>query len=346
MSESVSSVNPSATRLAAAGSIAILGGLLLGITAITLGGAETLRGVATGLVGALLSAVVAVAGFLLYRSSAETRHVGRVAGWTLLGVVVLGGTLLLAAPYLAPVPPFVVATVLAVSVFAHLVIGVHDVWRIRSQRLAREREKLTVINTLLRHNLRHEAQRLLGYVGEIEDERAREEVRGVGTRLSELNEKAKHIETTLEDASETDSTVRLSELVDRAADVLEAEYPRLTVEQSIPDGLTVHADDRLERVVRELIENAAIHGADGPVTATVTATKRGTTVELSIADDGEGLPELERSVLERETPLTQLSHSMGVGLWLSKWLTESVGGTLRFGTSERDDAVVLTLVAA
>ncbi|MDZ7745650.1 MAG: sensor histidine kinase [Halobacteriales archaeon] len=337
-------VKSTGRRLAAAGSIAVLGGLLLVTTVMSLTGAETSRGTATGLIGALLGLIIIIAGVLLYRSSMETRHVGRVAGWSVLGVVVLGGTLLLAAPYLASVPLFVIATILAVSIFAHLIIGIHDVWRIRSQRLAREREKLTVINTLLRHNLRHEAQRLLGYASEIEDEHTRDEVHAVGTRLSALNEKSKYIETTLEETSTIDATVQLAAVVGRAAEALETEYTELTVRQSVSDDLVVRGDDRLERVVRELIENAAVHGDDGPVSVTVSAETRGETIELSVIDDGEGLPELERSVIERETPLTQLTHSMGVGLWLSKWLTESVGGTLHF-ESHDGNAVVLTLIA-
>ncbi|MFB6123459.1 MAG: ATP-binding protein [Haloferacaceae archaeon] len=48
---------------------------------------------------------------------------------------------------------------------------------------------------------------------------------------------------------------------------------------------------------------------------------------MSIADDGPGLPAVEREVLtaEMETPL---NHSSGMGLWLTRWICRSSDGTL------------------
>ncbi|MFC7175551.1 hypothetical protein [Halosegnis marinus] len=70
---------------------------------------------------------------------------------------------------------------------------------------------------------------------------------------------------------------------------------------------------------------------------------------MAVGDDGPGVPEMEQAVVGREEPVTQLSHSQGLGLWLSKWLTESVGGDLGFAERDGDgraNSVVLRLERA
>lgn len=296
-------------------------------------------GMAVATLGAVLSLVLVGASLLLYRSEISTLHVMRVAGWNLLGLVVLGGVLLAARSVVtATVPTYLVTDVLAVSAFAHLVIGVNDVRRIRARELAREQEKLAVVNRLLRHNLRHEAQILLGYGESIEDEVVRERVTAVGERLAEMNDRAGQLQGMLEDATEAGETVELSSVVADATERLQQDHPNAAFDVSIPDELSVRGDERLERVVYELVENALVHA--GGETVTITANTTPKRVELVISDEGPGLPEMERAVLNRDTPITQVSHSKGFGLWVSKWLTETVGGDLGFGDGDESAVVV------
>lgn len=296
-------------------------------------------GMAVATLGAVLSLVLVGASLLLYRSEISTLHVMRVAGWNLLGLVVLGGVLLAARSVVtATVPTYLVTDVLAVSAFAHLVIGVNDVRRIRARELAREQEKLAVVNRLLRHNLRHEAQILLGYGESIEDEVVRERVTAVGERLAEMNDRAGQLQGMLEDATDAGETVELSSVVADATERLQQDHPNAAFDVSIPDELSVRGDERLERVVYELVENALVHA--GGETVTITANTTPKRVELVISDEGPGLPEMERAVLNRDTPITQVSHSKGFGLWVSKWLTETVGGDLGFGDGDESAVVV------
>lgn len=327
------------SRLIAVLSIAVTGSLLLVPNVVELvTGPPLLPGV-LAVLGSLLSLVLIVASALLYRSNVSTNHVFRVAGWNLLGLVVLGGVLLLATAFtVTTAPAYVIADILAVSAFAHLVIGVNDVLRIRATELAREREKLAVVNRLLRHNLRHEAQILMGYGDLIEDDTVRTQVTAVGDRLAEMHDRAEQLQRLLEDLTDTGTVVELSSVVDSATDRLATKYPDAEFEVSVPADLAVNADERLERVVYELVENAILH-ADGE-TVSVRTTTTDNRVELAICDEGAGVPEMEQAVLNREKPITQLSHSKGFGLWLSKWLTEAAGGDLGFGDSGNSAVVV------
>ena len=60
---------------------------------------------------------------------------------------------------------------------------------------------------------------------------------------------------------------------------------------------------------------------------------------IAVSDDGPGISGHELSVLERgeETPL---SHGSGIGLWLVRWATTTLGGDLAFDTSDGTTATV------
>lgn len=51
-----------------------------------------------------------------------------------------------------------------------------------------------------------------------------------------------------------------------------------------------------------------------------------------IADNGPGIPPLEEVILEEEEGETQLSHSLGTGLWLTRWVVEESNGSFDFDT--------------
>jgi two-component system sensor histidine kinase KdpD len=97
---------------------------------------------------------------------------------------------------------------------------------------------------------------------------------------------------------------------------------------AVPDVL---ADPPLlERVVANLVANAVRHSPDGsPVL--VSASALGDRVELRIADHGPGLrPEDRDRVFEPFQRLgdTDNTTGLGLGLALSRGLTEAMGGTL------------------
>lgn len=89
-------------------------------------------------------------------------------------------------------------TLLSVSTFAHVLIGVRDVQRIRAEELARQREQLAVLNRLVRHNLGQLAQRLLFVQSDLpgaDDEATRtklaNDVETIADDLSEMGDRLK-----------------------------------------------------------------------------------------------------------------------------------------------------------
>ncbi|MFB6218792.1 MAG: sensor histidine kinase [Halobacteriaceae archaeon] len=283
-----------------------------------------------GVVLAAFTAVVGLAlvgaGVALYRSGVSTPNALRVAGWNTLGVVVLAAVMVLVLAYQTAVggavssPLLVGAAVVGVSAVAHVLIGVNDVRRIRARELAAERERLSVINRLVRHNLRTEAQLLLGLADDAGAEVA-DSIRETGRRLGEMNDDIKHLQR-LVGGDRAAGTVELAALAEAAAEDARERFPGADITVDVPD-IAVAADDRLRLVVDELVENAVEHGGQR---VRVAATVEDRHVALRVADDGPGIPDAEWAVVAGEREITQTEHASGLGLWLVKWLVESYGG--------------------
>lgn len=298
---------------------------------------ESALGVGLAGLGTALALVLVGAGIFLYRSDVTTPHAARVAGWNVLGVVVLGAVLYLVALYQdLSAPTFLVANVLAVSAFAHVLIGFNDVRRIRAEELATEREKLAVSNRLVRHNLRHEAQLLHGVAAQLQSQAAEEDgsdasdgpapasetVDAVAAEIGEMHDAVQSIQRFVEREPAMEPR-RLTDVLEAATAEVRERFPDATFEVDVGDH-AVRAGEELDGAIAELLENAIEHG-EPPVR--VTAERDGREVVLSIADDGDGIPEDERRVVLGETEPDQLEHGSGMGLWLARWTVEYYDGT-------------------
>lgn len=324
--------------------VAVLGATGVGLLVIAgtnLGATGTLPGVA--LVGAtlLLGAAFGISGPLLYTSEVDSDHLLRVAGWSTLGVVATVAVLTLVAVFQETTGGTVTAPLLsggiivAVSTFAHLLIGFNDVRRIRARTVARQRQKAAVINRFVRHDLSHAAQLLYSYGGQLRAEGDGEiggKVNGIGEDLAETKERIKIIDDLLEQSPET-RRVEIEEILDREREEWGSEYPEGDLDVDIEDGIAAMAGEHVDRAVGELIENAFEHGGDPPAVS-VRGQRSGGSVELEILDNGDGHPEEERELINEDRKESQLHHSSGLGLWIAKWIIEYYDGELSVGARE------------
>ena len=207
-----------------------------------------------------------------------------------------------------------------------------------------EREqRLSVMNRVLRHNLRNDLNVVQGYVEEsaeaVDDEFVTEMLQtamGKTTGLVEMSQKVRDIEATITDASEqveTDLPALLRSVVE------DCEDPD-AVELSVPQTLAVQTSpELLALVVENLVENALEHG-DPPVG--VAAARDAETVSITVSDEGAGIPEHELSAIEQDTE-TDLVHGSGIGLWLVDWSVGRLGGTVAFDTGDSGTTAEITL---
>jgi two-component system, OmpR family, sensor histidine kinase KdpD len=102
---------------------------------------------------------------------------------------------------------------------------------------------------------------------------------------------------------------------------------------AIPPGLPqVMADPAImERVIANLAANALRYAPDGSAVL-LTARARGDQVELRVVDRGPGVPEADRDrMFAPFQRLGDTSSGVGLGLTVSRGLTEAMGGTLQPG---------------
>ncbi|GGM64621.1 signal transduction histidine kinase [Halarchaeum rubridurum] len=325
-------------RFAATASLSLTGVVLLvPILDHLLTGPPAL-GIVLGVAGVLVSLGLVAVGAVVYRLDVSQTNAVRIAGWNFLGIVVLGAVFTLLFTY-RPVEDagFLFAVALSAGAVAHVIIGVYDVRRIRAEELATERERLAVLNTLVRHNLRHEAQRLLFAVERVRetDPETAAAVEAVADDLSEMNENVHAVE----EAFDTEPTeVDVAETCRGVVADAREEYG-VEVSLDAPESASVRASEYLRNAVGELVENAAEHAGDDPAVE-IDVTREGRTVELTVADDGPGIPESERELVAGDREITQLEHGSGLGLWLVRWIIEEYGGEVEFGESDLGGAAV------
>ncbi|QZX99283.1 sensor histidine kinase [Halobaculum rubrum] len=315
------------------------------------------------IVGAVLvlGGAFAIAGPMLYRSTVTSDHLLRVAGWNTLGVVVTVAVLALVGTFQAAdggrvaAPLLSGAVIVGVSAFAHVLIGVNDVRRIRARTVADQRRKAAVVNRFVRHDLRHAAQMLIGYSDRIPNgsggddaEEATDGGDGANTdvaakivsiarQLNETQSRVKVIDELLEGDPDTRASVVVSDSIEERRSSLTDGHPDASLRIDSDGTPAVRGGDHVVTAVVELVENALEHGGD-PVDVRVRERRVGDEVEIRVVDDGDGFPADERALINDDEAETQLRHSSGMGLWLSKWVIEFYGGSLTIGTNERGDS--------
>ncbi|RQG86106.1 PAS domain S-box protein [Natrarchaeobius halalkaliphilus] len=213
----------------------------------------------------------------------------------------------------------------------------------------KQREKrVEILNRVLRHDLRNGMNIIDGcaeVLADVVPADQREYADVITERTDELLElasKTRAAERTLDRTESTIKLIDLSDTVHRSVTRLERKNPDVTVTSSVPERCLVHAEDSLETAIDQILENAVEHNDRRTPTIEVTVSERAEEgfVRLSIADNGPGLPDDERALLEEDREITQLRHASGLGLWLINWVTVRSGGQLSFRTNEPRGTVV------
>lgn len=124
-------------------------------------------------------------------------------------------------------------------------------------------------------------------------------------------------------------TVDVRALVEAAADAARLPWEHLRV--TVDDRASAIDTDgqRLRRVVTNLLENAARHGAGRPVDVTVESGER--RLIISVADRGPGVAdEALAEITGRNVTLGERQGTAGLGLWIVQQILQAMGGSLRF----------------
>ena len=202
-------------------------------------------------------------------------------------------------------------------------------------------QRLSVLNRILRHNVRNDLDVVLAYADHVDDEELRTGIREHATDLLELSNKAREAETIMTESTDSPESVDLIDVASTVVDQFRSENESADISLVCPDEVTASSHRAvLRQVLFELVENSLEHTtAASPRVEVSVREVADDTVELSVADNGPGLPEREREMLASGTE-TQLEHGQGIGLWFVTWAVTQLGGEIQFRENDPEGSLV------
>lgn len=209
----------------------------------------------------------------------------------------------------------------------------------------RNRSRVHVLNRVLRHNLRNKVTLVAGSVEGLLEELDDDALDPTARMLAENVEVGvDELRTLTREASDLYRIANASVPEDPRVDCVPLartvsgrygqEYPHASIDLDVPERLRVAATDRLEIALESVVENAIVHNpSDEPRVWLEGRHKSAEWCTIAVADDGPGIPPVEREVITGESEITELHHGSGLGLWLVKWTVETFGGEVTFDRS-------------
>lgn len=210
--------------------------------------------------------------------------------------------------------------------------------------LIRQSNLATVLNRVLRHNIRNDMTVLRGYTELMNqtdgDERYTKEALEKIDELLSLSDKARELDRIVGSNAEQ-RPVDLGTVTEDLVERFRREYPDATFRTDISDDAEAAVFPTWERAIEELVENAVKHTGPSP-TVEVSVERVPNAVEIHIADDGPGLSDQEQAVFSTgvETPLI---HGSGLGLWVVHWIVSSHGGSTAVSVNEDGTTMTISL---
>ncbi|WP_284063415.1 sensor histidine kinase [Halobaculum halobium] len=223
----------------------------------------------------------------------------------------------------------------------------------------RRKEQLSVLNRILRHNLRNELTVARGNAQSIQVSATDTALR---TQAGAIVESSDRLLATAKKAKEFAqvqgrdlelSVVDVTEVVNDVWRDLGESYPHAEVTAEVePVETRLRTDARvLSLVLSNLIENAIVHAGEREdrtrpaptvvVRVTDAPTDESATV-VEVADDNPRIADSEIAAL-RAGDETALEHGSGIGLWIAHWCVTALNGRIEF---DYDDGNVVRVTLA
>ena len=194
------------------------------------------------------------------------------------------------------------------------------------------------------HELRSPLYNIRGYVEAIQDGVAEPDTKIISSINEEVVLLCRLVDDLRELSQAESGELKLSYQSEGVTDMVnhtlaamqpKAEVKEISLSVYIPDGLSpVRADfQRIVQALRNLLENAIIHTSKGGTVA-ITARQQGSWVEISVADNGEGisaddLPYIFERFYRVDKSRARATGGSGLGLTIAKYLIEAHGGKIR-----------------
>lgn len=219
--------------------------------------------------------------------------------------------------------------------------------RHQRRRLVGQANRLEVLNRILRHEILNAVTAIRGYAEHEPEDRdeAMDVISDRSRTIQRAVDEVKYLTRHSGDGEGADAVVDVGSCLRRGVDAVAAHHPEASIEVGdVPEGLTVQANERLERVVAELLENAIRHGHDP--NPRVEVSESTDTVTIRVEDGGSGLPRPQRALLESGDIDEFDDPTTGFGLNVVRLLVETYQGSIETEVDGSGTAVAVTLPRA
>lgn len=212
--------------------------------------------------------------------------------------------------------------------------------------LETQRDDLAVLNQMVRHDIRNDLQVVLSSLELLAPHVPAEQQDRLAVAFERI-ERAISLTRSAADLAEAMLSTGLSlepvSLTDALApelDTARSAEPDATVtlDGDLP-AVDVVADDMLDAVFRNLLQNALAHSDRDHPSVTVSATVEDEVVRVAVADDGPGVPDDRKEEILTEGVTGEDSGSTGIGLHLVTRLLDSYNGALSIEDNEPRGAI-------
>jgi PAS domain S-box-containing protein len=214
------------------------------------------------------------------------------------------------------------------------------------RQLKEQRDNLEVLNQVLRHDIRNDLQLVTAYTDMLANSVDEEHQEYVET----VKENAKHaIELTITARDMADvwlsvedrlCPIILKSTLENELDEIRASHTDsvITVKSDIPD-VTVLADDMLNSVFHNILQNAIRHSDKDIPKVEISVEEGEETVLVRFADNGPGVPDNQKETIFGKGEKWLDSSGTGLGLYLVKILVENYEGDVWVKDNEPEGAV-------
>ncbi len=319
----------------------------------------TLSFVIAGLVPLIVGLVLTVYGVALSIGPFTSEYANTVARWHVLGVGAMAAVFAITgidqllrtgSVGIGLDAPLLVANVLLGGAVGGTLTGIRTGRLNEQQRtIRRSANRARLVNRLLRHEVLNAVTIIGGHADILSDDtnedatRRRSSMAAIRSAVNRIKSTIEEVGTVTKNETVT-GRVDIEEVVREECRRIEDEYG-IDIDASIETGETeIAATERIGVVVRELLENAAVHGDNSPVRIELTGTADA--VEVSIVDDGPGLPDIQRRLLEDSDFPAADDPTAGFGLQIVRLLVSQFGGEIRVrnASEEAEGETAVTVI--
>lgn len=217
--------------------------------------------------------------------------------------------------------------------------------------LAVERDRLALLNQVVRHDIRNDMAVVLGWGDHLREQLPEEHEQDIDRILDaarhskQLTESVRDLIDLLGDKDPTLESINLADIVreevDRARSGLEnrSESVIITGVEEIPEDVTVAATELLSSVFNNLITNAIFHNDKDDIRIDISTALRDSTVVIRIADNGPGISDERKRTVFGQGEKGLESPGSGLGLYLVDNLVETYGGSVWVEDNNPEGAV-------